>query len=113
MLRVNCQHAASCASTLCDCGCGLRHRRFITQLPSFSSSSDGGMITAAIGAVTLGAHGTRRAQGTTSEIQPWAFAPNPVAAGGECALVKSSVSPTDDKKQVRVGWLNWTVQQQE
>jgi hypothetical protein len=60
------------------------------------------MITAAIGTVTLGAHGTRRAQATTSEQQPWSFAPNPVAAGGECALVKSSVSPTDDKKQVRV-----------
>jgi hypothetical protein len=60
------------------------------------------MITAAIGAVTLGAQGARQAQGTTSETQPWSFAPNPVAAGGECALVKSSVSPTDDKKQVRV-----------
>jgi hypothetical protein len=39
--------------------------------------------------------------GSTTETTPWSFAPSPIAAGGDCARLTASVTPTNDRLQVR------------
>jgi hypothetical protein len=88
----------SCLFCVCVGAC-----RFIASLPNFSSSSDGGDITASVGSITLGASGGVSGQGSSTGKTPWTFAPKPVPAGGDCARVTASVTPTNDKQQVRGG----------